>query len=74
VAYVYVDGVLQDADPNSPGIQHVDLYSAGNQPRQAVFNKSWWLEPSDVHTVEIVVAGTPGRPWVDVDAFTEIHS
>ena len=68
-AKVYVDGVQQDADPSLTGIQPVDLYSARNEPSQPAFSKSWgrrW----DPHTIEIVVEGTSGRPWVDVDAFT----
>ena len=51
------------------GIQPFDLYSARNELSQPAFSKSWgkrW----DSHTIEIVVEGTSGRPWVDVDAFT----
>ncbi len=70
-AKVYVDGVQQDADPTlaAPGTQPVDLYSARNEPTQPAFSKSWGSTYGS-HTIEIVVEGTSGRPWVDVDAFT----
>ncbi len=73
-AKVYVDGVLQDADPTlaAPGTQPVDLYSARNEPTQPAFSKTWGSTHGS-HTIEIVVEGTSGRPWVDVDAFTVVQ-
>ena len=39
--------------------------------RQIVFVASWATQGS--HTIEIVVAGTPGHPRVDVDAFVRVR-
>jgi thermitase len=71
-ARVYVDGVQQDADPSLTGIQPVDLYAGRNEPTQPVFSKTWGSTHGS-HTIEIVVEGTSGRPWVDVDAFTVVQ-
>ena len=70
-AKVYVDGVEQDADPTlaAPGTQPVDLYAGRNEPTQPAFSKTWGSSHGN-HTIEIVVEGTSGRPWVDVDRFT----
>jgi hypothetical protein len=62
LARVYVDGAL---------ITTVDLYSASNQFKQVVFQKSW----SDVKTrkLRIVVLGTAGHPRVTIDQFFSVR-
>ncbi len=55
---VYVDGVLAKT---------VDTYRSKVQYRVQVWSRTWTAE--GVHTIKIVVAGTPGRPRVDLDAF-----
>ncbi|HET7182547.1 MAG TPA: glycosyl hydrolase family 18 protein, partial [Candidatus Limnocylindrales bacterium] len=57
VAKVYVDGVL---------VQTIDCGSAITRFRYVAFAKAW--ASSGFHTIRIVVAGTAGRPRVDVDA------
>jgi beta-N-acetylhexosaminidase len=61
-ADVYVDGIFQST---------VSLHAATAKARQIVFVASWPSQGS--HTIEIVVAGTPGHPRVDVDAFVHLH-
>jgi hypothetical protein len=58
-AYVYVDGSYAGER---------DLYTPSNQPSQPAFTKSW--ATSGTHTIEIIVEGTSGTPWVDVDRFS----
>jgi len=57
-AGVYIDGV-------SAGT--VNTYRSTSAARQVVFSRSW--STSAKRTLEIRVAGTPGHPRVDVDAF-----
>ncbi len=57
-AWIYVDGVYVGA---------VDTYSATVACRQIVWTRTW--SSSGSHTIRIVVAGTGGRPRVDIDAF-----
>ena len=57
VANVYLDGVK---------VESIDLWSDTAQARKIVFTRTWATET--VHALEIRVAGTPGRPRVDVDA------
>jgi len=57
-AGVYIDGV-------SAGT--VNTYRSTSAARQVVFSRSW--PTSAKRTLEIRVAGTPGHPRVDVDAF-----
>jgi hypothetical protein len=58
VAKVYIDGVLAAT---------IDTKGASTTYRQIVFSKAW--TSYGAHTIKIVVAGTAGRPRVDVDAF-----
>lgn len=60
-ADVYVDGVFRAT---------VGLHAETAATRQIVFAASWADHES--HTIEIVVAGTPGHPRVDVDAFVRL--
>lgn len=60
-ADVYVDGVFRST---------VSLHAVSPVTRQIVFVASWATQGS--HTIEIVVAGTPGHPRVDVDAFVHL--
>ena len=60
-ADVYIDGVFRST---------VNLHAATRATRQIVFVASWASQGS--HTIEIVVAGTPGHPRVDVDAFVHL--
>ncbi len=57
-AKVYVDGRLA---------RTVDLAAAADAPARIVFRKHWSTRAS--HTIRVVVAGTAGRPVVDVDGF-----
>ena len=54
---VYIDGVL---------VSTVDLYAPSTAYRQVVFARTWGS--SGTHTIRLVVAGTAGRPRVDLDA------
>jgi hypothetical protein len=58
VASVYLDGHI---------VGTVDLRAAATQTRRQVFSYAW--PTSGAHTLRIVVAGTAGRPRVEVDAF-----
>ena len=60
-AYVYVDGTY---------VRTVDLYSATTVARRVVYSQA---VASGTHTVTVYVAGTTGRPWVDVDEFAVIR-
>ncbi|HXG39419.1 MAG TPA: hypothetical protein VNJ28_00620 [Candidatus Limnocylindrales bacterium] len=55
---VYVDGELAAT---------VDLYATSFRPVNVLFSRTF--TDGDRHTVEIVAAGTPGRPTVAIDAF-----
>jgi hypothetical protein len=55
---VYVDGKY---------LQTVDLRSTTFKYQQIAWSRAWTA--SARHTVKLVVAGTTGRPRVDVDAF-----
>jgi subtilisin len=57
-AAVYIDGAL---------VSTVDLYSATTRMRRIVFTRSW--ATTGIHTIEVRVLGTSGRPRVDIDAF-----
>ncbi len=57
-AKVYVDGAYHST---------IDLQRSSLQSKVVVFNASWTT--AGVHTVRLVVAGTSGRPRVEVDAF-----
>jgi thermitase len=64
-AKVYVDSVYEGT---------ADLYAGRNEPTQPVFSKSWGKDYTNQgHTIEIVVEGTSGHPWVDVDAITTTY-
>jgi hypothetical protein len=58
-AYIYVDGVYKKT---------IDLYSATTMARSVVY--SLYSTSSTQHTVTVKVAGTSGRPYVDLDAWT----
>ena len=58
-AYVYVDGAY---------VKTVDLYAPAAAARRVMFSRIW--PDSATRTVTVIVAGTAGRPRVDVDAFT----
>ena len=58
IAHVYVDGSYKG---------NWDLYSSSTKARVAVLTANW--SSSGAHTVKIVVAGTSGRPTVDIDSF-----
>ena len=60
-AWVYVDGAFAGS---------VNLHSTTGQSRAIVFARNWLA--SGAHTLRIVVAGTPGHPRVDVDAFIRL--
>ncbi len=57
-ARVFVDGVL---------LKTVNLHKSPAQPRQVLFTWTW--PTIGTHTIRVVVAGTPGHPRVDLDAF-----
>ncbi len=57
---IWLDGVKQTATP-------LDLYSPTLQYRKLVFTKA--VSPSVLHTLQVRVLGTAGRPRADVDAF-----
>ena len=57
-ASVYIDGVL---------VRTIDLYASTVRPAVIVFTRSW--VSTGTHTVTVQVAGTSGRPRVEVDAF-----
>lgn len=57
-ARVYLDGLYAGT---------ISLYSAASQARKIVFSKGW--ARSATHSLRLVVAGTPGHPRVDIDAF-----
>jgi hypothetical protein len=58
LADVYLDGTLAAT---------VDLYKSTNAKKRIVFRAQW---PSvSEHRLDVVVAGTPVRPNVDIDAF-----
>ena len=60
VAKLYLDGA-------SRPVASVDLGSTTALVRQVVFTRRW--SSSGPHTLRVEVAGTSGRPRVDVDAF-----
>jgi hypothetical protein len=55
---VYVNGAY---------VATVDLYGASTQYRALAWQKTW--SSSGTRTIKLVVAGTSGRPRVDLDAF-----
>jgi hypothetical protein len=59
--WVYVDGAFA---------MSVSLYASTGQSRSIVFARNW--STVGWHTLKIVVAGTAGRPRVDVDAFVRL--
>jgi hypothetical protein len=61
-ANIYVNGNLQAT---------VDLYKSTKQSGRVVYSRSW--AKSATRTVKVVVAGTSGRPRVDIDAFLAIR-
>ena len=61
-ATVYVDGVKAAT---------VSLWSSTARTRRVVFSTSWAV--NGTHTIKIVVAGTSGRPRVDLDGFVLIR-
>jgi subtilisin len=61
-ARVYVDGTLAAT---------VDLYRRTSAHRVIEFTRTW--STSGSHTLKIVVLGTSGRPYVDVDAFVIVR-
>ncbi len=56
--YVYIDGRY---------VSTVDEYAATMTPHTTVFG--WYWSQSGSHTISLRVAGTSGRPRVDIDAF-----
>ncbi len=62
VAHVYIDGIL---------IANVDLHATTTTYRRIVFSARW--ATVGAHTIQIVVAGTMGRPRVDIDTFVVLH-
>ncbi len=60
MANVSIDGSLVSS-------ARIDLRAARLLPRRIVFNKTF--STPGLHTIKVVVAGTRGRPRVDVDAF-----
>ncbi len=62
VAHVYVDGIL---------VTNVDLHATTTTYRRIVFSTRW--AAVGAHTIQIVVAGTLGRPRVDLDTFVVLH-
>jgi spore germination protein YaaH len=62
VARVYVDGLL---------VSTVDLRSPIVVYRRVAFARSW--SAAGAHSLRVVVAGTAGRPRVDIDAFELIR-
>ena len=61
-ATMYVDGTA---------VATVDLYATSVQPARVVFARSW--ASTGTHVVAAQVAGTTGRPRVDVDAFVALR-
>ena len=61
-AKVYVDGVL---------VSTIDLYRSTAQSRVVLFSRAWTTVAP--HTVRVVVAGTAGRPRVDIDGFAVLR-
>jgi spore germination protein YaaH len=62
IAKVYLDGVL---------VATIDTGSVTTAYHRVAFAKTW--SASGFHTIRIVVAGTAGRPRVDVDAFAVLR-
>jgi hypothetical protein len=60
-ARIYVDGVLA---------RTVDLYAASVGQRRVAYQRRWVGDGA--HSLKVVVAGTPGRPRVDADAFVRL--
>ena len=61
-AKIYVNGVYQAT---------IDLYRSSTQNRTVAWQKSW--STAGTRTIKVVVAGTNGRPRVDVDAFVVLR-
>jgi hypothetical protein len=61
-AWVFVDGAYAGT---------VNTYSATAVGKPIVFSKSW--ANSGTHTIRVVVLGTSGRPYIDVDAFVVLQ-
>jgi hypothetical protein len=59
--WVYVDGAFATS---------VDTYASRGQSRAIVFARNW--STVGTHTLKVVVAGTAGRPRVDIDAFVRL--
>lgn len=64
IVNVYVDGSLV---PSS-----VDTYAATEVNQRIAWTRNW--SAVGAHTVRFVVAGTPGRPVVDLDAVVALYS
>jgi hypothetical protein len=60
-AQIYVNGVLKAT---------IDLYAASYQNQRVVWTGSW--SSSATRTITVRVAGTSGRPRVDLDAFVVV--
>jgi serine protease len=61
-ASVYIDGRLAAT---------IDLRRSATQYRSIAWQRTWGASAS--HTIRVVVAGTSGRPRVDVDAFVVVR-
>ena len=59
---IYVDGILAAT---------VDTYAASATRQLVIWQKTW--AAVGTHTVKLVVAGTAGRPRVDLDAFAVLR-
>jgi hypothetical protein len=61
-ASIYVDGVL---------VTTIDTVRSVARNKVVLFSK-WW-PTAGTHTVKVVVAGTAGRPRIDIDGFAVIR-
>jgi len=52
-------------------VASIDLHAATLQERRVVFTVRW--SGLATHTISVVVAGTQGRPRVDLDAFVVLR-
>ena len=52
---------------NGTKVATVDLYAPTSQTKQVVWSQDW--STSARRTIQVRVAGTPGRSRVDVDGF-----
>ena len=60
-ARVYLDGTL---------VKTIDLYGALTY-RKVQFSQA--VDPTRSHTLDVQVAGTAGRPTIDIDAFVVLR-